>query len=196
MRGYGIVNGSHVPDTRHLDAAAALARKRDVETRFGALRGDTSKLAEREALKLENAALDARLRELLEQGPGSARRAGARAHVGRPGALPARGEHCAGAGARDWKPLFQAIPELAEVAAARGSLSGSSSGKPPSRNREITNDSAQSGRLDSNQRPLDPQSSSLTTLRYAPMTTRKLIQPVASRSASIQSAAQLFPAPF
>ena len=35
-----------------------------------------------------------------------------------------------------------------------------------------------SGRLDSNQRPLDPQSNALTKLRYAPKTTNILIQTV------------------
>lgn len=47
-----------------LDGPAALARKREVEARLGAIRSeaDASKQAEREARKLENAALDARLR--------------------------------------------------------------------------------------------------------------------------------------
>jgi hypothetical protein len=67
MRSYEIVNGTPVPDMGHLDGPAALARKREVENRLGALRGDPSKLAEREALKLENAALDARLREVREE---------------------------------------------------------------------------------------------------------------------------------
>jgi integrase len=68
----------------------------------------------------------------------------------------------------DWKPLDEAIPELARVVAADGGRSGSGEKKPATRNRRKFNDSAQSGRLDSNQRPLDPQSSALTRLRYAP----------------------------
>ena len=50
-----------------LDAPAALARKREVEARLGAIREDSFKRDEREALKLENLALDARLREIKEQ---------------------------------------------------------------------------------------------------------------------------------
>ena len=89
----------------------------------------------------------------------------------------------------DWLPLDQAIPELAAVRAARrgngaadvsegGSADASTENtsantsaapqKPTSGIAETSSDSAQSGRLDSNQRPLDPQSSALTRLRYAP----------------------------
>jgi hypothetical protein len=68
----------------------------------------------------------------------------------------------------DWKPLDHAIPELANVVAAEGGFSGSSRRRAAGRNRKNLSDSAQSGRLDSNQRPLDPQSSALTRLRYAP----------------------------
>ena len=47
-----------------LDGPAALARKREVEGRLGALdREDPSKRDEHEALKTENTALDARLKE-------------------------------------------------------------------------------------------------------------------------------------
>jgi integrase len=79
----------------------------------------------------------------------------------------------------DWKPLDQAIPELADVAAAtpagsgsvaaaKGGFSGSSLKTTDRRKREKANDFNQSGRQDSNLRPLDPQSSALTRLRYAP----------------------------
>ncbi len=68
----------------------------------------------------------------------------------------------------DWRPLDHAIPELAAVVAAGARFSGSSAGKPTARNRRLSNDSARSGREDSNLRPLDPQSSALTRLRYAP----------------------------
>ena len=67
----------------------------------------------------------------------------------------------------DWKPLDEAIPELV-VAAAKGGFSGSSPRKSDPRDRRFLSDPARSGRLDSNQRPLDPQSSALTRLRYAP----------------------------
>jgi hypothetical protein len=67
MRTFDIVNGNPVPDLVHLDGPATLARKREVEARLSALRGDASKVEEREALKLENVALDARLRMLREQ---------------------------------------------------------------------------------------------------------------------------------
>jgi integrase len=73
----------------------------------------------------------------------------------------------------DWTPLDVAIPELKAVAAAGGGFSGSSPRKPEARNREKSNDSAQSGREDSNLRPLDPQSSALTRLRYAPKPHRR-----------------------
>jgi hypothetical protein len=59
------VNGNPVPDLAHLDGPAALARKREVEARLGTLRGDPAR--ECEALKLENVALDARLREHREE---------------------------------------------------------------------------------------------------------------------------------
>ena len=54
--------------------------------------------------------------------------------------------------------------------AIRGGRPGNRSdgGKPTERNRRKPSDSAQSGRRDSNPRPLDPQSSALTRLRYAP----------------------------
>jgi len=74
----------------------------------------------------------------------------------------------------DWTPLDQAIPELAAVAAAGGGFSGSDPQRTDERNHRKVNDSAQSGRLDSNQRPLDPQSSALTRLRYAPYPVMRL----------------------
>jgi hypothetical protein len=64
---FDIVNGVPVPDVGHLDGPAALARKREVEGRLSAIKGDTSKLDERETLKLENGALDARLRAWREE---------------------------------------------------------------------------------------------------------------------------------
>ena len=57
----------------------------------------------------------------------------------------------------DWTPLDRAIPELAAVAAAGGGFSGSSPQRTDGRNHQKVNDSAQSGRRDSNPRPLDPQ---------------------------------------
>jgi hypothetical protein len=59
---FNVVDGVPVPDVGHLDGPAALARKREVEGRLTAIKGDLSKLDEREALKRENGALDARLR--------------------------------------------------------------------------------------------------------------------------------------
>jgi hypothetical protein len=50
-----------------LDGPAALAKKREVEARLSAIRGDTSKLEEREALKRENEALGVRLGEWREE---------------------------------------------------------------------------------------------------------------------------------
>jgi hypothetical protein len=67
LRTFDIVNGNPVPDLLHLDATSALTRKREVEARLSALKGDADKVGEREALKLENVALDARLRVLREQ---------------------------------------------------------------------------------------------------------------------------------
>jgi hypothetical protein len=66
-RTFSIVNGHPVADLGALDGPAALVRKKDVEARLGALRGDPAKAAEREALKRENEALDARLREWREE---------------------------------------------------------------------------------------------------------------------------------
>ena len=66
-RTYDIVNGQPVPDIGTLDGPAALARKRDVEARLSALKGDPARQGEREALKAENTALDARLREYREE---------------------------------------------------------------------------------------------------------------------------------
>lgn len=63
---FNIVAGHPVPDVSGLDGPAALARKRDVERRLGQLRGEVTRETEREALKLENAALDARLRDWRE----------------------------------------------------------------------------------------------------------------------------------
>jgi hypothetical protein len=77
--------------------------------------------------------------------------------------------------AGDWTPLDLAIPEI--VAAAGAGLSGSRPKKSDLRNREILNGSAWSGRLDSNQRPLDPQSSALTRLRYAPNHPSRVCRP-------------------
>jgi hypothetical protein len=69
----------------------------------------------------------------------------------------------------DWSPLDLAIPELAAVAAAKAAAErGGNSQETDRRNHRFLSDSAESGRLDSNQRPLDPQSSALTRLRYAP----------------------------
>jgi hypothetical protein len=62
-----IVNGKPAPDLRHLDGPAALARTRAVEARLGALRGDPSKVDEREKLKLEHLALEIRLREARDE---------------------------------------------------------------------------------------------------------------------------------
>jgi hypothetical protein len=61
------VNGALGPSVATLDGPAALARKREVEARLGAIRNDPSRVAERAALKAENAALDARLREHREE---------------------------------------------------------------------------------------------------------------------------------
>ena len=67
-RTFDVVNGIPVPDVGHLDGPAALARKREVEARLSAIdRDDPSKRDEREALKRENQALDARLREYKGQ---------------------------------------------------------------------------------------------------------------------------------
>jgi hypothetical protein len=49
-----------------LDGPAALVKKREVEARLSAIRGDTSKFEEREALKRMNEALGARLGEWRE----------------------------------------------------------------------------------------------------------------------------------
>jgi hypothetical protein len=54
---------------------------------------------------------------------------------------------------------------LGMIAAAKR---GGSSPETDPRKSEILSDSAWSGRRDSNPRPLDPQSSALTRLRYAP----------------------------
>jgi hypothetical protein len=53
-----------VTDVSQLDGPSALTRKREVEARLGQL---TKLDPEREALKAENQALDARLREVKEQ---------------------------------------------------------------------------------------------------------------------------------
>jgi hypothetical protein len=66
-RTFDIVAGQPVPDVSALDGPAALARKRDVEARLGAIRTDPAKAGEREALKAENVALDARLRLFREE---------------------------------------------------------------------------------------------------------------------------------
>jgi hypothetical protein len=72
---FDIISGKPVPSVDHLDGPAALARKREVEGRLSAIKGDASKLDEREALKRENGALDARLRDWKEeQKAGNARR--------------------------------------------------------------------------------------------------------------------------
>ncbi len=73
----------------------------------------------------------------------------------------------------DWQPLDAAIPELAAV--SRKNVAAET--KTDRENVENLNDSAQSGRLDSNQRPLDPQSSALTRLRYAPYPAERLATP-------------------
>jgi hypothetical protein len=62
-----LVNGALGPSLATLDGPAALARKREVEARLGAIRNDPSRVAERAALKAENVALDARLREHREE---------------------------------------------------------------------------------------------------------------------------------
>ncbi len=66
----------------------------------------------------------------------------------------------------DWAPLDEAIRELA--AASAKNAAGSSTEKADRANADFLSDSNQSGRRDSNPRPLDPQSSALTRLRYAP----------------------------
>jgi hypothetical protein len=55
-----------VADVSSLDAPATYARKALVEKRVAALRGDPSRVAEREALKREIGALDDRIREHKE----------------------------------------------------------------------------------------------------------------------------------
>ncbi len=73
----------------------------------------------------------------------------------------------------DWSPLDLAIPELAAVAAANAAAErGGNSERPTGGTTDLLSDSAQSGRPDSNRRPLDPQSSALTRLRYAPKVRR------------------------
>jgi hypothetical protein len=67
MTVFDIIAGHPVRAVDHLDGPAALARKRDVEGRLSAIKGDASKLDEREALKRENGALDARLRDWKEE---------------------------------------------------------------------------------------------------------------------------------
>ena len=58
--------GSPVIDVSTLDAPATYARKALIEKRVAAMRGDPSRVAEREALKREIGALDDRIRELKE----------------------------------------------------------------------------------------------------------------------------------
>jgi hypothetical protein len=55
------------PDVSHLDAAGAAARRLEIQKRLGQTRGDASKAMEREALKVEEQALGAWIRELKEQ---------------------------------------------------------------------------------------------------------------------------------
>jgi hypothetical protein len=61
-----VKDGAPLPDVSNLDAPAALARKRDVEARLGAIRGDDSRTHEREQLKALNDALSRHLGELRE----------------------------------------------------------------------------------------------------------------------------------
>jgi hypothetical protein len=62
-----VVADSPVVDVSTLDAPATYAHKALVEKRVAALRGDPSRVAEREALKRELLTLDAHIRELKEQ---------------------------------------------------------------------------------------------------------------------------------
>ncbi|HET9960030.1 MAG TPA: hypothetical protein VFQ61_36310 [Polyangiaceae bacterium] len=62
-----VVQGQIVPDLSGLDGPTVLARKREVERQLAATRGDESKLAERERLRAEDAALSQRLTEIKEQ---------------------------------------------------------------------------------------------------------------------------------
>jgi len=65
-RSYTIVNGTPVPDVT-LDGPDAALRKREVEALLGAIRQDPARREERESLKAELVALDARLREYKEE---------------------------------------------------------------------------------------------------------------------------------
>jgi hypothetical protein len=53
IRTFDIVNGTPVPAVGDLNGPAALARKREIEGRLSAIKGDASKLDEREALNRE-----------------------------------------------------------------------------------------------------------------------------------------------
>lgn len=64
---YQVVDGRPVPDVSGLDGPSALARKREIERLMGVLKGDPARTAEREALKLEDAALARRLTDLREE---------------------------------------------------------------------------------------------------------------------------------
>ncbi|HEY3236838.1 MAG TPA: hypothetical protein VGJ84_19125 [Polyangiaceae bacterium] len=63
---YTVIAGKPVPDVNALDAPAALARKRELERLLAATRGDPSRAKEREALRLEDAAVSKRLAELRD----------------------------------------------------------------------------------------------------------------------------------
>jgi hypothetical protein len=67
-RTFDVVDGTPIPDMTLLDLPALLARKREVEGQLGAQKGSMSRAAldARDALKLENAAIDLRLRTLRE----------------------------------------------------------------------------------------------------------------------------------
>ncbi len=62
-----VLDGPPIADVSTLDAPAIYERKALVEKRVAALRGDPLRMDEREALKRELGAFDARIRELKEQ---------------------------------------------------------------------------------------------------------------------------------
>jgi hypothetical protein len=66
LASWRVLDGSPVIDVSTLDAPATYARKALIEKRVAAMRGDPSRVAEREALKREIGALDDRIRELKE----------------------------------------------------------------------------------------------------------------------------------
>lgn len=65
-RTFEVTDGQVLPDVSTLDAAAALARKRELEQQLAATRGDPSRAAERERLRAEDAAVSKRLAEIRE----------------------------------------------------------------------------------------------------------------------------------